>query len=291
MRNLRRILNVASRECGILRRNPIYLFCMVLFPIAVTFFFTSLMNDGQPHSMPVGIVDMDNTPTTRAMTRRLNAFQTTQIVAHYPNTNEARKAIQRYQIYAFLYIPRHTTDELMSGKQPKISFYYSYAYLSAGALLYRDLKTISMLGSASVGQATMRAKGFTDKQIESFLQPIVIDLHPIGNPWISYNVYLSMMLIPGCLMLFIFLITVYSFGTELKFKRSRQLLSIAGGDIRVAIIGKLLPQSLIFLTIIYSFYFYCFYILHFPYSGNIVSILLLGILAVGASQGFALFVF
>lgn len=264
---------------------------MVIFPIAVTFFFTSLMNDGLPHSLPVGIVDMDNTPTTRAMIRRLNAFQTTQIVAHYPNINEARRAIQRNKIYAFLYIPKNTTDDLLSSKQPKISFYYSYASLSAGALLYRDMKTISILGSASVGQAIMRAKGYTDKQIETLLQPIVVDLHPIGNPWISYNVYLSTMFIPGCLMLFIFLITTYSLGTELKFKRSRELMALAGGNIHVALIGKLLPQMLIFISIIYSFYFYFFGILQFPHHGGIISILLIGLLSVLASQSFAIFIF
>ncbi len=291
MKRLRQILNIASRECGILRHHPVYLFCMVLFPIAVTFFFTSLMNEGQPIGMPVGIVDMDNTPTSRAMIRRLNAFQTTNIVAHYPNINEARQAIQQNKIYAFLYIPQGTTDGLLAAKQPKISFYYSYASLSAGALLYRDLKVIATLGSASVGQATMRAKGYTDKQIQTFLQPIVVALHPIGNPWISYNVYLSTMLIPGCLMLFIFLITAYSLGTELKFKRSRQLLAMADGNIHIALIGKFLPQTLIFLTIMYAFMFYVFGVLHFPHPGGVFSILLVGLLAVAASQSFGMFIF
>lgn len=291
MRRLRQILNIASRECGILRRHHVYLFCMVLFPVAVTLFFTSLMNEGQPIGMPVGIVDMDNTPTSRAMIRRLDAFQTTSIVAHYPNINEARQAIQRNHIYAFLYIPKGTTDGLLSAKQPKISFYYSFASLSAGALLYRDLKTVATLGSAAVGQATMRAKGYTDKQIKTFLQPIVIDLHPIGNPWIDYNVYLSTMLIPGCLMLFIFLITAYSLGTELKFKRSRKLMALADGNIHVALIGKFLPQTLVFLTIMYGFMFYVFGILHFPHPGGLFSILTLGFFSVIASQSFGIFIF
>lgn len=291
MRRLRQILNIASRECGILRRHHVYLFCMVLFPVAVTLFFTSLMNEGQPIGMPVGIVDMDNTPTSRAMIRRLDAFQTTSIVAHYPNINEARQAIQRNHIYAFLYIPKGTTDGLLSAKQPKISFYYSFASLSAGALLYRDLKTVATLGSAAVGQATMRAKGYTDKQIKTFLQPIVIDLHPIGNPWIDYNVYLSTMLIPGCLMLFIFLITAYSLGTELKFKRSRKLMALADGNIHVALIGKFLPQTLVFLTIMYGFMFYVFSILHFPHPGGLFSILTLGFFSVIASQSFGIFIF
>lgn len=288
---LKRIYKIALRECGILRSNPMYFFCMVAFPVLVTVFFTSMMNEGQPMKMPVGIVDQDNTTTTRSLIRRLDAFQSSEIVASYPNINEARNAIQRNEIYAFLHIPKGTTDNLLAMRQPKISFYYSNVSLTAGSLLYKDLKTISTLGSAGVGQATMRAKGFTDEQIMSFLQPIAIDLHTINNPWANYNVYLSTLLIPGLLMLFIFLITAYSLGTELKFKRSKEWLDLADGDIIVALTGKLLPQFLVFLTIMYAHMYYVFGHLGFPHEGGAFSIMLLGLLTVLSSQAFGVFAF
>jgi ABC-2 type transport system permease protein len=63
MRVLKQIYSIAIRECGILMKNPIYGFCMVIFPLFVVFFFTSLMNKGLPTDMPVGVVDLDNTAT------------------------------------------------------------------------------------------------------------------------------------------------------------------------------------------------------------------------------------
>ncbi len=291
MNTIQRILRIAAREIGILRRNHIYFFSMVVFPIMVTLFFTSLMNDGQPLEMPVGVVDLDNTSTSRSLIRKLDAFQTSRVVAHYANINEARNAIQRNKIYAFLYIPKGTTSGLLSARQPKISFYYSMTSVTAGSLLYRDLKTIATLGSAGVGSATMTAKGFTEKQIKTFLQPIAIELHTINNPWINYNVFLSNMLIPGCLMLFIFLITAYSIGTELKFKGAKEWLGMADNNIHVALLGKLLPQTLVFLIIIFAFYFYTFDILGFPHQGGTLSIVLLGLLTVFSAQAFGVFAF
>ena len=291
MNTIQRILRIAAREIGILRRNHIYFFSMVVFPIMVTLFFTSLMNEGQPLEMPVGVVDLDNTSTSRALIRKLDAFQTSRVVAHYANINEARNAIQRNKIYAFLYIPKGTTSGLLSARQPKLSFYYSMTSVTAGSLLYRDLKTIATLGSAGVGSATMTAKGFTEKQIKTFLQPIAIELHTINNPWINYNVFLSNMLIPGCLMLFIFLITAYSIGTELKFKGATEWLGMADNNIHVAILGKLLPQTLVFLIIIFAFYFYTFDILGFPHQGGTLSIVLLGLLTVFSAQAFGVFAF
>ena len=291
MRIIKNILRVAVREVGILKSNHIYFFCMIVFPIMVTLFFTSMMNQGQPLEMPVGVVDLDNTTTSRALIRKLDAFQTSRVVGHYANINEARQAIQQNRIYAFLYIPEGMSGELISARQPKISFYYSMTTLVAGSLLYRDLKTISSLGSAAVGQATMTAKGYTSNQIRTFLQPIALDLHPIGNPWVNYNSYLSTMLIPGLLMLFMFLITAYSIGTELKFKRSKQWLEAAEGNIHVALIGKLLPQFLVFITIMYAYMYYVFGVLHFPHPGGVVPIMLLGLLCVLAAEGFGVFAF
>ena len=95
---------------------------MLVFPVLVTFFFTSLMGEGEPENMPCGVVDLDKTATTRAMIRRLDAFQTTRVAAYYNNVNEARQAIQHGDIYAFLYIPRGTTAKMQSGRQPDISF-------------------------------------------------------------------------------------------------------------------------------------------------------------------------
>ena len=76
---------------------------------------------------------------------------------------EARHAIQKNEIYAFLLIPEGTEAGLMAQKQPKISFYYSSVSLAAGSLLFRDLKTISTLGGAAAGMAKLSALGKTTK--------------------------------------------------------------------------------------------------------------------------------
>ena len=291
MKTLSLIWHVALRECKILYVNRIYFFSMVAFPLLALVFFTSLMDEGLPEDMPVGVVDLDNTTTSRSLIRRLDAFQSSEVVAHYPSVAEARRAIQENEIYAFLYIPKGTTDQLLSSRRPKISYYYNMGSIMSGSLLMRDLKTVSNLGSAAVGQATMRAKGYTQDQIMTFLQPIRIDLHQVGNPWTNYNAYLSAVFVPGVMMLFMFLISAYSLGMELKFGRGKEWLGMADNRIVVAILGKFLPQALIFLALILFYEFYIYGILHFPHQGDFWDILLLSLLEVFSSIGFGIFAF
>lgn len=291
MKVLGQIYEVMMRELQILRQNHIYRFCMVLFPILVIIFFTTLLDDGLPTSMPVGIVDLDNTSTTRALERKLDGFQMSKVVAHYPSVAEARQAIQRNEIYGFLYIPKGTTSKLLASRQPKISYYYTYTTMVAGSMIMKDMKTISSLGSAALGQATMRANGLTDKQIQTLLQPITIDLHQIANPWSSYNVYLTTVMVPGILMIFIFLISAYSLGTELKFASSKNWLAMADNNVTIALVGKFLPQTLIWLAIVFGYQLYVFFHLGFPHQGSPWMLVLLGLMHVMAAQGFGIFAF
>ena len=291
MKILRQIYEIMMRELLILRQNHIYRFCMVLFPLLVIFFFTSIVDDGLPTSLPVGVVDLDNTSMTRSLTQKLDGFQMSRVVARYPSFSEARKAMQRNEIYGFLYLPKGTTEKLLASRQPKVSYYYSNTTLAAGSMVMKDMKTITTLGSAAVGQATMRAKGLTNRQMQALLQPITIDLHQIANPWSSYNIYLSTVMVPGLIMLFIFLISSYSLGTELKFATSKKWVDMAGGNILVALIGKFLPQFLIWLAVIFSYEYYVFYHLDFPHQGSPWMLVLIAVMQVLASQGFGIFAF
>jgi len=287
----RKLYNIALRELQIIRRNHMYWFCMLLFPLGTMFFFTSLMEEGLPMEMPVGVVDLDNTSTTRALMRKLDAMQSTKLVAKYLSVTEGRKAMQRNEIYGFIYIPKGTTDQLLAGRQPKISYYYTYTSLTAGSLVMKDLKTISTLGSAAVGMATLQAKGATDQQIQTILSPIRIDLHQIANPWGSYNSYLTTAFVPGLFMLFILLISAYSMGNEMKFSTSKQLMEMADNNMVVALIGKYLPQTLIWLAVVYFYQWYVFFHLGFPHLGSPWMLVLLGLMQVLAAQGFGIFLF
>lgn len=291
METLRQIYDLSVRECKIFLHNPIYAACMAVFPLLVMFFFTSMLDEGQPHEMPVGVVDLDNTSTSRGLIRRLDAFQSSKVVAHFPSVSEARHAIQNNEIYGFLYIPKGTTDDLLASRQPKVSFYYSMTTLMAGSLVYRDMKTIATLGSAAVGQGTMRARGFTDRQIMTLLQPISIDLHQISNPTTDYNTYLTTVMVPGIMMLFIFLLTTYAIGTELKFHHGVQLVEMGGGRIWVSLVGKLLPHTLVWLTISFGYAWYVFGVLGFPHPGGVLMIILLNLMMVLSAQGFGIFAF
>jgi ABC-2 type transport system permease protein len=176
---------------------------MVIAPLFCYVFFTTLMASGLPTDLPVGAVDLDNSNTSRKLLRNLDAFSQTGIVEQYNSVNEARHAMQQGKIYGFFYIPAHLSAEAQSQRQPTLSFYTNNSYLIAGSLLFKDMKMMGELASGSAARSVLYAKGATESQAMAFLQPIVIDTHPLNNPWLNYSVYLCNTLLPGVLMLMI----------------------------------------------------------------------------------------
>ena len=80
---------------------------------------------------------------------------------------------------------------------------------------------MSVLANASVGLQTLQAKGMDERTAMAFLQPIVIDTHALSNPWLNYSVYLNNTILPGILMMMIFMVTVFAIGSEIKEVRGK----------------------------------------------------------------------
>lgn len=123
---------------------------------------------------------------------------------------------------------------------------------------------MSELASGAAARSVLYAKGATEGQAMGFLQPIVIDTHPLNNPWINYSVYLNNTFAPGVLMLLIFMVTVFSIGVEIKDRTARDWLRQGNNSIWISLAGKLLPHTAIFflMGILYNVYLYGY--LHFP---------------------------
>lgn len=246
------ILEVMRREWGILRTRPIYFFGMILAPFLSAFLLLYMMAGGLPQDMPVAVVDEDGSATSRALVRSLDAFQSSRVSLRALSMQEALSAMRRGEVYAIYHIPRGLQAHAGSARQPKIHYYTNGSYLMAGSFTFRDMKMLSELASAKVGLQTGQARGRTEEQIMGAIQPIRVQLEVMSNPWLNYSAYLTTTILPGVLQLMIFLITSYSIGVEIKRRTARSWLAAAGGSMVRALLGKLLPHTLIFLLVGWS---------------------------------------
>lgn len=280
---------VVRRELRIIFSHRLYLLCTTIAPISCFVLLATLMYEGLPAELPVAMVDADNTPLSRRITRQLDAMQQIDIVKQCADIGEATEAMRHEDIYALYYIPRGTARRLIEGERPTLSYYLNYSYLVAGSLTYRDMYITSLLANAAVGEATLTAQGATELQATNFVQPIVIETNALGNPWLSYAVYLNNTLFPGIMSLLIFILTAYSITQEIKYRTAVKWLQAADNNIFIAIAGKLLPQTVLYSLTAIFYNIFLYKCLHYPLNTPLVNMIAASLLFVVASQSLGLF--
>ncbi|MDD2961102.1 MAG: ABC transporter permease [Muribaculaceae bacterium] len=273
-----------------LARRPIYLIAMILIPIATALFLLSLMEDGLPSRVPAAVVDLDHTEMSRSVTRTLDAMQMVNVTMKLNSYSEAHDAMQRGEIFGYFIIPEGFAQKALSARQPEISYYSNLTYYVPGSLLFKGFKITSNLASGALIKNVLSGVGAPEYMIMPAIQPYSTHVHPIGNPWMSYAIYLGNSFIPCALALMILLVTSYSIAIEIKHKTSRQWLEDANGSMFMAVIGKLLPQTVIFFTVGLLIQAMLFGYSHFPLNCSIWYMILDMFLLVIACQSFALLV-
>ena len=288
---LKALWHIIRRELRAFGHRPIFFVIMLVAPLGFLWMFTSLMQAGLPTKLPAALVDDDDTHVTRQLTRILGTMEETRFVLQTKSFTEAREAMQRGEIYAIFYIPKGTTEAALTQRQPTVSFYTNDSYYIAASLLMKDMRKMGEMAGLAITRETMRARGFRDDQIMGAIQPIVVESHPLGNPHLNYSVVLSNLIVPGLLMLVIMLTTSYAFGIEWKRGRQRKLYNMGDGNMVVIILGKLLPQTMLYTILFWLIDLVFYSYLQFPCACGIPRMMLWGFLAVLASQGFGLLLF
>lgn len=240
--------------------------------------------------LPIAVVDEDNTTLSRQLTRSLDAIAQTEVTLKSADFKEARKAMQKGEVYGIFHIPADFRQEVSTGKRPVISFYTNDTYLLPASLAYKDMRLQAVLSNGAVQQALLLAQGEGGPQLQAKLMPVTVDTNPLNNPWISYAIYLASVLMPAFVFMFAMFTASYSISQETKEKTADKWLCLANGSVVLALLGKLLPQTLIFfltgllyLSILYGY-------MHFPLNSGFLPMFLAMILLVLAAQGFAIFV-
>ena len=243
------IWRVLQRELRMMFARPLYMIASVGVMLLSVFFFLTLMRGGSAENMPVAVVDLDQTSISRRLAHEMQATPSVDIQLITNSYPEARKAMQQGKIYGIFVIREGFYRALVSFKRPELDFYVTNAYTVGGNTAYKQMLTMANLVSGAFQREVLRKKGMTDDIIMHRIQPLAIEGHMIANPWGNYSVYLVSTILPGILGLICLMLTIFAIGFELKSRTSHAWLRAAGGNYTVAMIGKLIPYTVIYLVL------------------------------------------
>ena len=277
------------REWRRMTSRRIYLGAAVVLPLFLLFFMATIFGNGQMRHLPIGVVDEDNTSTSRSIVRNIAAVPTFDVVAHYADDAEARAAVRRREVYGYLSIPPRFEESMMRGTDATLCYYYHYALLAVGGEVMSAFETALIPVRMAPIVVEAMALGATEQNIETFLLPMTSDDHALYNPSLDYAEYLAVPIFYIMFQILILLVTLYAVGSERQ--ETSPAKPTANSQWPTAIVGKLLPYTLIFVAEAMLANVVFFHWEHIPFAGDMGLFALATVLFIIATQSVAVILY
>jgi len=281
---------VFIRELHRMSSKSIYLWILFILPLSTFFLFISMFKQGKADNYQLVVYDADNTPLSRQIIRWIDATPEVKISKHVISLNEGKRMIEKSETWGVLKIPKGLEAGIFKGDAHKLILFHSNENLSAGsAVSLGVIKAVKTL-SAGINLQKRLANKEQFEQAYARIQPIKIETHALFNPYINYAYYLVTALLPVMLLMFIISSTIFAIGTELKYSTAHEWYTISGESIIIALTGKLLPYSIIFIVEAFFMNSLLFNYVGTPMNGSLFITFLATVFFVYAYQAMGVFV-
>jgi len=260
---------VINREFERIKSETIYIWLLFILPLFTFLLFTTMFSRGKADSYPVAIYDADNSPLSRQIVSWIEATPEVKFTKKVTSLQEGKHLIEKGDVIGVLKIPDGLENAVYSGNPKKMVLFYSNMNLSAGSgVSVAIIKTIKTMSAGVNMQKRMsKNKEMLDQALNN-IQPVRIEAHALYNPYINYSYYLVTGLLPVMLLMFILSTTIYVIGSELKYKTAGDWYKISSKSVIVALTGKLLPYSIVFIIEAFFMNTILFKIVGAPQNGN-----------------------
>ncbi|MHC5201551.1 ABC transporter permease [Myroides sp. LJL119] len=270
--------------------QPKTLLLMLGVPLFLFIFYASLFKQGVPTNLPIVVLDSDKSQLSRQFKMMIESTSTLNIYQEVNDELEGEKYMRKGQAYAFVIIPKDFERNIYRNDYTSVTCYYNGEYILPGGLIMQSFQTLGMMFAAGARVQTLEQGGLTPDQALAMVNPINTDFHILFNPYTSYAIYLNLSFMPMAFQIIIMIITVNAVGRPLKYQQGHQILDLAGGSVIKAMLGTLLPYTVIFMILGVFMNALLYYRIGVPLQGSFLGVNLIFLSFVIAIQAVGLFI-
>lgn len=259
---------------------------LVLAIVIYSVFYPQPYRGETLRDVPIAVVDLDGTDSSRQFARRLDASADVMVATVLPDFAAGERAVQTRAVYGILVLPRHFERDLLHGRSSPVAFYADASYFLIYSRMTGAVTALAKTMGAEIETRRLVSAGVDPALAAAASDPMPLTAISLFNPQGGYATYI----LPAALVLLLqqtLLIGVGLLGT-IEDERSGALAERTNALSRVA--GKLLAYLLV-ETPIFAFYLVALpYLYGIPRLGSIAAIAAISIPFVAAVAGLGMII-
>lgn len=181
---------------NVLKDQGVLMF-LILVPIAYPILYSWIYNNEMTREVPVAVVDLSHSHTSREFTRMLDASPDTKVAVRCNSLAEAKECIGRGEAYGAVYFPEDFQTKLNRMEQTHVGVYCDMSLMLAYKAIFQTCTAIQ--GNMNSRIQIELSGNHTDREDEISTKPLDFEEVPIFNNTAGYGNFI----IPGVLMLII----------------------------------------------------------------------------------------
>lgn len=244
------MLAVMLREFRLFLRRPALAGLALVLPLMLLLIMIGIFRAGIPTGMAMVVVDLDRSDLSRSITRMLDATPEIVVREQALSLSAARALIIQGEVRGAVYLPQGLERDVMRGARPEIVTFYDNQHMSAGSMVARGARNAIDTALAGLRLSIRQGQGEASVQALVRIQPIPLQAHALFNPAFDYVHFLLAALVPTVLQIIAAAATAYAISLDFGPGRHPRVLARMAGGLLPAMLGKILPYTLIFLTIL-----------------------------------------
>jgi ABC-2 type transport system permease protein len=212
---------------------------LTLPPTILLFLMAAMLFQGVVRELPVAVVDEDQSTLSRAIVRDVDASPTVRVVPAR-DLPTAFSEVRSERVQAVLYIPHGLVQGFVRPPAAAVQIFYQSLFFSTGTTVSKAMNTAVTDSLGENAPDILSSHGLpAARRLEPRVQITIL-----GNPAGSLEWFLSGLIQPCVLQLYVACMTVVALGRELREGSladwARQSRGLAG-----ALAGKFLPYVIV----------------------------------------------
>lgn len=287
---LQGLWNIINREVRLATNDIDIIMIAMIVPLFYSIFYGTLYWNKGERDIPVVAVDMDQSVTSKMLTRQLDAHQFIHIDEVTSDLGYAQDRVEHFKVQGAIFIPAGFEASLKKGKGADIKMYLNTTRFLVSNDINKGVTEVVLTMNAGIRLRYFQMQGYSFEQAKEMVEPLHIDVKPMFNTTETYGDFLIPAILIIILQQALLMALAESFAKEREEKTLAEAFTLAHKSIWGLMNGKSIFYGVLFLGYALFFYAVEFALFSLPFRGNPISFALLTVVFIAAVTAVGMFI-